>query len=206
MKLRGILPVSLAVLLLGACNILPEARESFYYAIEYESPSQPADPAGLGVARIFETSVSPAYDRRQIVVRDDSPRYQYLNEDLWGVELRGAMQMLLERYYEEVPTFQLVLGEFTRGTAEYGIHSSIRRVEYVQGSPARARVDIVIEARTTAAAPETVARYHLVRDETIAEGGGLEEFADLVNDFMLEAVYGFDETLRNELGGESSGS
>ena len=205
MILRGISLLALGVLLAG-CSVIPEARESFYYAIEYESPSDPAGHEGFGVARIFETSVSPAYDRRQIVLRDDSPRYQYLNEDLWGVELRGAMQMLLERYFEDVPTFQLVLGEFSQGMADYEIHSSIRRVEYVQGPPARARVDIVLEARTTDRIPQIVAQYHLVEDETIGEGGGLEEFAALVNDFMLEAVYRFDEVLRDELGGESSGA
>ncbi|MFW6388213.1 MAG: ABC-type transport auxiliary lipoprotein family protein [bacterium] len=205
MKLRGIFLLSLGVLF-GACTILPEARESFYYAIEYESPPELPGAADLGVARIFETSVSPAYDRRQIVVRDDSPRYQYLNEDLWGVELRASMQMLLERYFEEVPTFQLVLGELARGSADYEIHSSIRRAEYVQGSPARARMEIVIEARTTDTIPQTVARHHLVEDETISEDGGLQEFASLINEFMLKAVYRFDEVLRNELGGERSES
>lgn len=199
MKLRTLLLVLLAVMLAG-CSILPEARESFYYAIEYEPPTEPGDPADLGVARIFETSVSPAYDRRQIVLRNDTPRYQYLNNDLWGVELRNAMQMLLERYFEDVPTFQLVLGEFARGTADYEIHSTIRRVEYVQGEPAHARVEIVIEARTTDTIPETVARHHLSEEVAIQEGAELEGFAGRVNELMLEAVHGFDEVLRDELG------
>lgn len=185
-----------AILAVAACSILPEARETFYYAIEYEDLNLDRAPADFGIARVLEPAVASAYDRRQMVLRTDSPRFQYLNDDLWGVELRESLRMLIERFYADVPTFDRVLGEFDRGSARYEIHSSIRRVEYIQGDPSRTRVEIVIEARTATGTPTTIAQHETRYDEETSGGGGLENFVRDVNRIMIEAVAGFDDALR----------
>ncbi len=197
---RLVYPACIAVVLLAlltvGCSIFPEPRETYYYAIEYEPPPEMPQGSSIGVVRVFEPSVAPAYDRRQIVLRGDTARYQYLSDDMWGVELRDSLQMLLERYHEEAGTYSSVLGEFDRGVADHEIHSAIRRLEYVDGDTPHTRVELVFEARATEGSSRTVARHHVDHDEPTSGNGGLERFADDVNRVILEAIYEFDSKIR----------
>ena len=192
-------------LLVAGCNILPQARESFYYAIEYEAPTEVPEPAELGPVRVFEPSVSPAYNRRQIVLRGDSARYQYLSDDMWGVELGDVQQMLVSRYFEDVPTFSAVRGEFDRPGVEYEIHAAVRRVEYVQGNPPHTRVELLYELRS-ASNGDTLVRHSTDYNEPTGSGGGLEQFVSEVNQIMLDSVAAFDTEIRETLGASRNDS
>ncbi len=195
-ELKRLSIVLLALVTLG-CSILPEPRETYYYAIEYQSPPDLPQGSSLGVVRVLETSVAPAYDRRQIVLRGESARYQYLGDDMWGVELRDSLQTLLERYFEEAGTYSSVLGEFDRGVADHEIHSAIRRLEYVDGDTPHTRVELVLEARSKGDSARTIARHHVDYNEPTSGNGGLERFAGDVNRVMLEAIYDFDSKIRD---------
>ncbi len=194
-----LLPVLVGVMVLAGCTVLPEARETFYYALEYQSLSEIPESAELGAVRVFEPAVSPAYDRRQIVLRGDSVRYQYLSDDMWGVELGAALQMFVERYYEDVATFSAVRGEFDRARADYEIHSAIRRVEYVEGETPRTRVELLLELRA-AGGGRTLVRHVTDYSEPVESGAGLERFATEVNRIMLESIADFDGEVREALG------
>lgn len=200
----GIVAVLLVLLVVG-CTLLPEPRETYYYAIEYELPADVPQGRSAGVVRVLEPSVAPAYDRRQIVLRGDSARYQYLTDDLWGVEPRASLQMLLERYHEEAGTYSAVLGEFDRGVADHEIHSAIRRIEYVDGDTPHTRVELVFEARSTGDSSRTIARYHVDYDEPTSGTGGLERFAYDVNRVFLEAIYEFDSEIRGGIDDDRAG-
>ncbi|MFP4644178.1 MAG: ABC-type transport auxiliary lipoprotein family protein [Spirochaetales bacterium] len=195
-----------AVVFVAGCNILPEAREAYYYAIEYEPPSDVPEPAEIDTARILEPQVSPAYDRRQIVLRGDSARYQYLSDDMWGVELGAALQLLFERFYEDVPTFTAVRGEFDTADAQYEIHMAVRRVEYVQGDPPRTRVELLYELRESGDDGTTLARHTTDYNEPTGSNGGLEQFVADVNRIMLDSISAFDTEIRENLAASPNNS
>ncbi len=197
MKILPVLAVALAV---TGCTILPEAREAFYYALEYEQPSEIPDATELGAVRILEPSVGPAYDRRQIVLRGNSARYQYLTDDMWGVELGAALRLLLERYYEDVPTFSAVRDEFDRLGVDYEIHAAVRRVEYVEGDPPHTRVELLYELRAAGDGGRTLVRHAVDYNEPTESGGGLEQFVADVNRIMLDSIAAFDTEIRETLG------
>ena len=188
------------VFAITGCSVLPQARESFYYAIEYEAPTEIPEPAELGSVRILDPQVSPAYNRRQIVLRGDSARYQYLSDDMWGVELGSALRLLLERYYEDVPTFRVVRGEFDPAGASYEIHTAVRRVEYVQGDPPHTRVELLHELRESGDDGRTLVRHTTDYNEPTESTGGLEQFVSEVNRIMLDSISAFDTEIRKTLG------
>lgn len=195
--LRAVLLV-LAVAFLSSCSIFP-ARETFYYALEYSAPEEAAEPSVPGVLRVMEPRISTAYNRRQIVLRDGTPRFQYLTDDMWAVDLIDTLQEFIERYYNDAGSFVSVIGEFNPGEADYELYSSIRRVEFLCCDTPEARVEVVFELRQPGGdvvLSEAFRRYEaLPSDDLVA-------FARGVNELLLASVAEFDARVGEALGGQ----
>jgi len=186
----------LVVFVFGGCAIFP-AREAFFYALEYEAPDDLPGPlsSSLGVIRVFEPGISTAYNRRQIVVRDGTPRFQYLTDDMWAVDLVDSLQYFVERYFIDAGTFEALVGEFSPVRADLELHAAIRRVEFYCCDDPEARVEVVFELRRPGG--QVVLREQFRRNESLPEND-LVAFARGVNDLFLEAVVLLDQRIRSE--------
>ncbi|TVQ27220.1 MAG: hypothetical protein EA383_02950 [Spirochaetaceae bacterium] len=187
-----------AVTLLSSCTIFP-SRATYYYALEYSAPEATTDAVELGVVRVFEPNVSAAYNRRQIVVRDGSPRFQYLTDDMWAIDLVDTLQDFIERYFHDTGTFSEIIGEFSPLPADFEIHSAIRRLEFLCCDTPEARVEIVFELRRPDG--RVLVREEFRRNEEL-EAGDLVAFAWGANALFLEAVAEFDQRIRDDFAGQ----
>ncbi|MFP4510398.1 MAG: ABC-type transport auxiliary lipoprotein family protein [Spirochaetaceae bacterium] len=186
------------VVFLSSCSVFP-ARETFYYALEYSAPEAPAEPSVPGVVRVMEPRISTAYNRRQIVLRDGTPRFQYLTDDMWAVDLIDTLQEFVERYYNDAGAFESAIREFDPGAADYELYSFIRRVEFLCCDTPEARVEVVFELRQPGGA--VLLRDELRRDEALP-ADDLVAFARGVNELLLASVMEFDARVREALGGQ----
>ncbi len=186
------------VILSSSCTIFP-SRASYYYALEYSAPEATVEAVELGVVRVFEPNVSSAYNRRQIVVRDGSPRFQYLTDDMWAIDLVDTLQEFIERYVHDAGTFSEVIGEFSPLPADFEIYSAIRRLEFLCCDTPEARAEIVFELRRPDG--QVLVREEFRRNEAL-EAGDLVAYAWGANALLLEAVAEFDQRIRDHFAGQ----
>lgn len=179
-----------AVLLLSSCITRPSVP-TYYYSLEYSGETERpelyrTDPFNASVL-ISDTAVSGALSRPQLVERGIGPRFEYLENQLWGVQLSDTVSGLLLQRMEAYGLFRRVDRDLRREPADYEARSTLSSVEYIRyGNTRRALVRLDLSFWDLGEERRVVG--HRAREERAIFGDDVSIFVSTVNRIIHEEI------------------
>ncbi len=185
-------PLAIAILVAGcATEIVPATS---YYVLEYypelENKRLIRDEPFPYNVHVLDTRIPRTYSRKQIVIRDAGPRFNYSATDVWGGDLSDTIPNLVAARLQRYRMFRSVRREYIGEGSDLDVETSVRALELVRtGTRGQARLEMEFSLASRGSVVSPV-QHRVARQEKLADVS-VETFVIRINDMILEETDAF---------------
>ncbi|MFA7542939.1 MAG: ABC-type transport auxiliary lipoprotein family protein [Candidatus Cloacimonadaceae bacterium] len=144
-----ILPFAI-VLILSACSIGSPKQETNYYVLDYQPSSEKPELVQARnngkVLHVSNTSINRAYNRNQLVEKENMYKVNYLKNEMWANRLSDAVPNLITSRLRAYNIFGNVTRNITESDPHYYLETNILNIEKIKDKEPRAflRIEFVL--------------------------------------------------------------